>query len=309
MGTIVTAVLAVLIIVGVAAVVLTLFGKEQERDSRGRVKAKPTSQQRAVSAARRRRGLPPWVRFVPFLLLGGAVVCLILAAMRFTVDRNEREATVILTMDASNSMRNTDVAPSRLAAAQDAARAFLAELPQDYRVGLVTFAATADELVVPTTDHGQVAAAFESLSTERETVIGDALAEALDAIERDRATSGDDRASAILLLSDGVDSGSSIAPSEAAERARTLEVPVFTVVLGSASSGADPAVLSSIAETTGAESFSALTAAELTQVYETLGSELSTRLAIGGSGPLFVALGALLAVAAGVLVLVTNRRD
>ena len=308
MGTIVTAVLAVLIIVGIAAVVLTVFGKEQERDSRGRVKAKPTSQQRAVSAARRRRGRPGWLRFLPVVLLGGAVACLVLAVMQFTVDRDEREATVILAMDASNSMENTDVAPTRLAAAQDAARAFLAELPEGYRVGLVTFAATAEELVVPTTDRAQVASAFEELSTQRDTVIGDALAEALDAIERDRASSGD-RPSAVLLLSDGVDSGSAITPSEAAERARVMEVPVFTVVLGSADSGADPAVLESIAQATGAESFSALTAAELTQVYETLGSELSTRLAIGGSGPLFVALGAFLAVAAGVFVLLTNRRD
>ena len=84
---------------------------------------------------------------------------------------------------------------------------------------------------------------------------------------------------------------------------------MFTVVLGSAETGADPAVLNSIAETTGAESFTALSAAELTSVYETLGSELSTRLAIGGTGPLFVALGAFFAVAAGLIVLLMSRKD
>ncbi|HSL11182.1 MAG TPA: VWA domain-containing protein [Actinomycetota bacterium] len=308
MGTIVTAILAVLIIVGVAAVVLTVFGKEQARDSRGRVKSKPTSQQRAVTAARRRGGLPGWVRFVPFVLLAGAVVSLVLAVMQFTVDREEREATVMLAMDASNSMQQTDVAPSRLVAAEDAARAFVEELPEGYRVGVVTFAGSATERVAPVADRTSVADAFTGLATDRGTAIGDGLMLALDAIERDRAASGD-RSAAVLLLSDGVDSGSATPPTVAAERARTLQVPVFTVVLGSAETGADPAVLDAIAEATGAESFTALSAAELTSVYETLGSELSTRLAIGGTGPLFVALGAFFAVAAGLVVLVTSRRD
>lgn len=308
MGTIVTAVLAVLIIVGVAAVVLTVFGKEQERDSRGRVKTKPTSEQRAVTAARRRRGRPGWLRFVPVVLLGGAVACLVLAVMQFTVDREERNATVVLAMDASDSMLNTDVAPNRLVAAENAARAFLDELPERYRVGLVSFAGTAAEQVTPGPDRATVDAALGALDTGRGTVIGDGLSLALDQIERDLAATGE-RPAAVLLLSDGNDTGSQTPPSVAAERAFTMQVPVFTVVLGSAETGADPVVLAAIAETTGAESFSALTAGELTSVYETLGSELSTRLAIGGTGPLFVALGAFLAVAAGIVVLLTSRRD
>jgi Ca-activated chloride channel family protein len=308
MGTIVTALIAVLIIVGIAAVALTVFGKEQQRDSRGRVKPKPTSQERAVGAARRRRARPTWIRFLPIVLLAGAVVCLVLALMQFTVDREERDATVILAMDASDSMEQTDVSPNRLAAAENAARAFLDELPEGFRVGLVTFAGAATEMVSPSTDRAAVTNALTGLETARGTAIGDGLSLALDAIEQERAGSGD-HAAAVLLLSDGVDTGSAVAPSSAAERALTLEVPVFTVVLGSAETGADPAVLSSIANTTGAESFSAITAGELTSIYETLGSELSTRLAIGGTGPLFVALGAVLAVAAGIIVLVMGRRD
>jgi Ca-activated chloride channel family protein len=308
MGTIVTAVLAVLIIVAVAAALLALFGKEQQRDSRGRLKPKPTSQQRAVTAARRRRGRPAWLRFLPVLLLAGSVICLVLAVMQFTVDREELAATVVLAIDASESMEQTDVAPNRLAAAEAAARAFLDELPEGFRVGLVTFAGTATERASPSTDRTAVADALSGLVTARGTVIGDGLSLALDVIQEERAASGN-RSAAVLLLSDGVDSGSEIAPSTAAERARSLEVPVFTVVLGSAETGADPAVLQSIADATGAESFSAASANELTSIYETRGSELSTRLAIGGTGPLFVALGAALALAAGAIVLVTGRRD
>ena len=205
MGTVVTAILAVLIIVGVAAVVLTVFGKEQQRDSRGRVKSKPTSQQRAVTAARRRRGIPAWVRFVPFVLLGAAVVCLVLAVMQFTVDREEREATVMLAIDASNSMEQTDVAPNRLAAAEEAARAFVDELPEGYRVGVVTFAGTATERIEPSVDHAAVVDAFTGLTTEPGTAIGDGLMLSLDAIERDLAATGE-RSAAVLLLSDGADS-------------------------------------------------------------------------------------------------------
>lgn len=308
MGTVVTALLAVLIVVGIAAVVLTVFGQEQKRDARGKVKPKQTTEQRAVASAKRRRGFPPWVRVLPIVLLAGAVVCLGLAVMQFTVAREEREATVMLAIDASRSMEQTDVAPNRLAAAEEAAQAFLEELPEGYRVGLVTFAGSATERVAPSVDRTTVSGAIGDLATERKTVIGDGLDAALDAIERDREVRGE-RPAAVLLLSDGNDTGSATPPAAAAERARTLGIPVFTVVLGSAETGADAALLGSIAEATGAESFTALTAGELTSVYETLGSELSTRLAIGGTGPLFVALGALLAVAAGVLVLLTQRRD
>jgi Ca-activated chloride channel family protein len=307
MGTIVTALLAVLIIVGIAAVVLTVFGKEQQRDSRGRVKARPSTEQRAVTAAKRRRGMPPWVRVLPIILLGGAVACLVLAVMQFTVSKEERDATVVLAIDGSDSMEQTDVSPNRLVAAQNAAQAFLQALPEGYRVGLVTFAGTATERVSPGNDRASVAAELADLQTGRGTAIGDGLDLALDTIEADQAATGD-RPAAVLLLSDGADTGSTTPPSTAAERASTLEIPVFTVVLGSTASGADPTLLNSIAENTGAESFTAVTAGELTRIYETLGSELSTRLAIGGTGPLFVALGALLAVAAGVIVLLLSRR-
>ncbi len=310
MGAIGTALLAVLIIVAVAAAAFALFGKAEEKDSRGRTKKKAAPEVRAAAAATRRAGRfsrrPAWFRFLPIALLGGAIVCLVLAAMQFTVAREETEGTVLLTMDTSQSMAQTDVAPSRLAAAEAAAQAFLDELPEGFRVGLVTFAGTPTTNVRPGVDRDAVASAFPGEATGRGTVIGDGLAAALDAIEADRASTGD-RPAAVLLLSDGNDTGSLTSPSAAADRASALEIPVFTVVLGTAETGANTGLLSSIAETTGGESFSAATSGELTGIYELLGSELSTRLAIEGTGPLFVGLGALLAVAAGVLVLLTSR--
>jgi hypothetical protein len=53
------------------------------------------------------------------------------------------QQTIILAMDVSGSMRATDVKPNRLVAAQNAAKAFLAELPRHVKVGIVAFAGTA----------------------------------------------------------------------------------------------------------------------------------------------------------------------
>lgn len=312
MRTVLTAVLAVLIVVGVAAAVLAFLGRERPTDTRGRPTTRKATGTRRAVTSKRRRGRPAWLRLGPVVLLAGAVVCLVLAAMRFTVDREETQATVVLATDVSRSMQETDVAPDRLTAAQDAARAFLGELPPGFRVGLVTFADVSATEIEPGRDRAGVTAAVEALAiaADKGTVIGDGLAAALDSIESARAASGE-RPAAVLLLSDGNDTGSAIPPLEAAERSRAIEVPVFTVALGrpDVEGGADAALLASIADTTGGEAFTALTAGELTGIYERLGTELSTRLAIGGSGPLFVALGALLAVAAGVLVMVSSRRQ
>ena len=122
-----------------------------------------------------------------------------------------------------------------------------------------------------------------------------------------------------MLLSDGMDSGSTIAPEEAASRARDLGILVFTVAIGQPRSGASggaggesatPAasdVLARIAQDTGAKAYTTQTADELTQVYDTLGSRLSTELAIDESaGPFVIAAVAMTLIAAAVL-LIGNR--
>jgi hypothetical protein len=86
---------------------------------------------------------------------------------------------------------------------------------------------------------------------------------------------------------------------------------VYTVVLGVAGGqgGANVGLLQEIAQTTGAESFEAGSASELQGVYEGLGAQLTSDLAIGGTGPLFIVLGALFAVAAGLFVLLAGRSE
>ena len=76
-----------------------------------------------------------------------------------------------------------------------------------------------------------------------------------------------------------------------------------------AQGGANSELLGEIATTTGADSFTAASGSELQRVYEALGEQLGSDLAIGGTGPLFIGLGALFAVAAGLLVLLAGRSE
>lgn len=270
----------------------------------------------------RRRG-PQWRRRLPVALIVGAIVSLLFAFGQVRLDRQVTSGTVVLAIDVSRSMGATDVQPNRLAAATIAAAAFLDRLPEGFRVGLATFSVTSSVPIAPTSDRARVADALRSLTvdTGTGTVIGDGLSAALDAIQADRGEDGD-RPAAVVLLSDGMDSGSTIPPEQAASRARELSVAVFTVAIGQTRSepsgfptltgGGTTAVVPSdvlarIALETSAKAYTTQTADQLTQVYDTLGSRLSTELAIDESaGPYVIAAIAMTLVAAAVLLIGTR---
>ena len=267
----------------------------------------------------KRRG-PQWRRRLPVALVVGAIVSLLFAFGQVRIDRQVTAGTVVLAIDVSHSMGSTDVLPNRLAAAQVAAAAFLERLPAGFRVGLATFSVSSAVPVLPTSDRTRVTTALGSLAVDpgTGTVIGDGLSSALDAIQADRGDG--DRPAAVVLLSDGRDSGSTIPPERAAARAAELGVLVYTVTIGealtaspgsspstSATPGASADVLGEMAARTGGESFTTSTSDQLTEVYDTLGSRLSTELAIDDSaGPFVVAAVLMLLGATGVL-LIGNR--
>jgi Ca-activated chloride channel family protein len=234
----------------------------------------------------KRRG-PQWRRRLPVALVVGAIVSLLFAFGQVRIDREVTAGTVVLAIDVSHSMGSADVQPNRLAAAQVAARAFLDRLPAGFRVGLATFSISSSVPVLPTADRSRVATALMTLAvdTGTGTVIGDGLSSAVDAIQADRGDAGE-RPAAVVLLSDGQDSGSTIPPVQAAARAADLGIPVYTVAIGEATTTVSPApsastgampdassdVLGEMAESTGARSFTTSTSDQLTQVYDTLGS-------------------------------------
>jgi Ca-activated chloride channel family protein len=245
-----------------------------------------------------------WSRWLPVLPLLAAVGCLVLAFMGFDLRLRQTSPTIVLAIDVSDSMTATDVAPNRLVAAENAASTFLDQVPEDFRVGLVTFAEEARTLVQPTTDRTDVEDALASFTTTRGTHIGDGLALALQEIRQEQA--GAETPAAVLLLSDGRDTGSAVTPARAAARARSVGIPVFTVVLGQegGEGGADVETLRQIADSSGGEAFVAGTSTELTRVYSNLGSQLSVDLDVQSfSTPLVIAAIALVVLAGFMLVL------
>jgi Ca-activated chloride channel family protein len=248
-------------------------------------------------------------KWLPVLLLLGAVGCLVGAFLQFRLSQEVRQATVILVMDASDSMLKTDVEPDRLTAAQAAAALFLQEVPKDFRVGFVTFGGTTEVRVTPTVDRTSVENSLDSLTTTRGTLLGDGLVTALESLKQDWEANGEGP-SAVLLLTDGIDTGSEDAPLVAAEQATRLEVPVFTVLLGEEQIQRGKELLSDIAKETGGRTFNAETADELNTVYENLGSTLSVQLAVTDIGiPFLIGAGALGLLAGVALVRSTDTTD
>jgi len=150
------------------------------------------------------------------------------------VDVPKDRATVFLVMDVSLSMQATDVAPTRLSAAEEAAKGFIDELPAGFNVSLISFAATATLLVPPTTDRDLVAAAIDNLKLLQSTAIGEGIYCALDSlvlIPPDPDHPNDPAPAVIVLISDG-ESNQGRNSAQAAQDAKTMQIPVFTIAYG-----------------------------------------------------------------------------
>jgi len=104
------------------------------------------------------------------------------------------------------SMNAKDIPPSRLAAAQNAAKSFADQLTPGVNLGLIEFAGSATTLVSPTTDRTQVKAGIDALKAAEGTATGDAIAAAVQAIQSfGKLITGPDGPppARIVLLSDG----------------------------------------------------------------------------------------------------------
>jgi Ca-activated chloride channel homolog len=250
---------------------------------------------------------PGWRRHVPPALYLLALTALLigLARPQHTVQVPRETASVMLTTDVSGSMQATDVQPSRLRAAQDAAGTFIDKVPAKFRVGLVTFSQTAQVVAPPTTDRELVKEGIDSLTANGGTAMGDALDLSLRSLRPGArgagqtadtarpvrpAPAGRERPAAILLLSDGASTSGTRSPLEVARRAKALKVPISTVALGTPDGRLDitdqfgntqsipvppdRAALQQIAKLSGGKYFSAPDAGALDDIYKSLGSKL-----------------------------------
>lgn len=253
---------------------------------------------------------PVWRRHLPALLALLAVASLVgaLARPQVTVAVPVERASVMLVTDVSRSMQAVDVAPSRLDAARAAAERFLDEVPAELRVGLVAFSEGAEVVQSPTTAHEDVRLALGLLETIGGTATGAGLDAALDTLEADVAE-GRRPPSAIILLSDGSATDGD-AQFDAADRARSLGIPIYTVALGTESGQIilpdgrlvrvppDPAALAEIAERSGGQAFQAQDSDQLDAVYRQLGSQVGTRAEQREITAAFAGAGLLLVLAA-----------
>ncbi len=280
-----------------------------------------------------------WRRHVPPALMLLALAALVVASARPTAVLTLPlvEQTVILAMDVSGSMRATDVEPNRLVASQNAAKAFIAELPKSVRVGVVSFAGTAAIVQPPTLSREDVVAAIDRFQLQRATAIGSGIILSLAAIFPDagidvsQATGarlmpralgdakpekeftpvepGSYSSAAIILLTDGQ---RTTGPDsmDAARMAADRGVKVYTVGIGTREGDTisfegwnmrvrlDEETLKQVASATRAEYFYAGNALDLKKVYQSLGSRLSAQRKETEISALFAAAGALLLLAA-----------
>ena len=124
-----------------------------------------------------RRHLPPLL-----FLLGLTTMLVAIARPAAVVTLPSQQRTIILAMDVSGSMRARDVEPNRLVAAQEAAKAFVADLPSSVTVGVVSFAGTAAVVQPPTRSREDIVAAIDRFQLQRGTAIGSGIILALATI-------------------------------------------------------------------------------------------------------------------------------
>jgi Ca-activated chloride channel family protein len=262
-----------------------------------------------------------WRRHLAAGALLLSMLALATAMARPAVDTEEplERATIMLAIDVSLSMEAKDVAPSRIEAAQEAAKKFVAELPPTHNLGLVSFSKAANVLVSPTKDRVAVIQAIDALTLAQATATGEAVFTCLEAIRLVPADGAEGAPPArIVLLSDGYrTSGRSV--EEAAAAAAAANVPVSTIAFGTDAGvveiegrpqqvPVDRQALSQLAESTRGFFYEADSADELNRVYEDMGSSIGHRVTPREVTQWYAGVGLLLALIASAMSLLWTSR-
>jgi Ca-activated chloride channel family protein len=268
-------------------------------------------------------GRRPRRRHIPFALFAAGIALVVFGLARPTVNLPvpEREGTVILAFDVSNSMRAKDLEPSRIEAAKVAARAFVEKQPRTIKIGVVAFGDSAVTVLKPSSVKEDVLAAINRLSVSGGTSLGQGLFTSLStiagkplkidesALESDagKVNIGFFGSSAIVLLSDG-ENTTRPDPLALAEVASTAGVRVHAIGVGteqgtvvqidgfSVATALDAGMLQEIAHTTDGTYDQASNAAALTGIYKSIDLEFKTVKKPREVTALFSAAGGLLLV-------------
>lgn len=238
---------------------------------------------------------PGWSKHVPAALLIVSLLLLTFALAGPTAERKvpRNRATVMLVVDVSLSMEATDVEPTRLKAAQEAARSFAQGLTPGVNLGLISFAGTATVLVAPTTERQGVVRAIDNLKLAQSTATGEGIFAAVQSIDSFSAVVGGADGpppARIVLLTDGKQTvpQDEYAPRgafTAAGLAKQKQIPVSTISFGTSHGTVeiegkqvpvevDDASMREIARLSGGDFYKAASAEQLKQVYESLGEQI-----------------------------------
>ena len=265
-------------------------------------------------------------RHVPLvlMLLGFSAIVLGVARPHATVSVKREDATVVLAVDVSRSMKAKDVEPTRLDASREAAKAFVEKVPEKFRVGVVSFATRAVVGLPPTEDRKLVGDALDALVPGEGTAIGDAVALSTRLGQGQRTSDGIAPPRSVLLISDGARDGGATDPQAAARRAKQLKVPIYTVLVGTPNGVVEetltggfrqiirvppaPETLQQIAKLSGGDYFTATDAEGLERVYKELGSRLGKRKESREVGDYFAGGAAAFLIAGGALSALWFRR-
>jgi len=304
-----------------AIVPLTLIFLIVQRRRRARYAIAFTNLDVLASVVEERRAWRPWVA-TALLLVALATAGVAVARPRAHLTVPEQNATIVLVVDVSGSMRATDVKPSRLDAAVAAMQAFVHKLPKNVKIGLVAFSSTAEVLTKPTIDRQAIEDGLSYLSPEAGTALGDGLMvgshliiSSLNAVGVHHEA-GKFLPAAIVLESDGAQNRGTATPQQAASYAKKHGIRIYGVALGTPNGKVvfgfglyqnsipvppDPATVRYVSRATGGQSFDAQNAKNLISIYKTLGSsigrktelrEISSWFAIAAAVCLIAAVGA-----------------
>ncbi len=192
-------------------------------------------------------------RHLPFALFAASVATIVVALARpaAVVSVPTNQTTVLMVMDVSRSMCSTDIAPSRLVAAEEAAAAFIERQDPGTLIGIVAFAGFAELIQPPTTDREVLLDAVWSLTTGRRTAVGSGILTAIDAIAEidpsvapavtayspgvapEPVAAGAYAPAIIVVLTDGA-SNAGAEPLDAAQQAADRGLRVYTIGFGTA---------------------------------------------------------------------------